>query len=83
MDLSLMREGKQGINPILTMSTFRKHVYSEYFMAYIKRRGKEGWKNIRLGQRIEDNDIRTKIENINRMVKAGQRRFKLHALNDS
>ena len=65
------------------MSTFRKHVYSEYFMGHVKRRGREGWKNIRLGERIEDNDIRTKIDNINRMVRAGERRFKLHSLNDS
>ena len=83
MDLSLMREGKADIHPILTMSTFRKHVYSEYFLAHIRRRGREGWKHVRLGERIEDNDIRTKIENVNRMMKAGERRFKLHSLNDS
>lgn len=83
MDLSLMREGGAGIHPILTLGAFRRHIYSEYFLAHVKRRGREGWKHVRLGERIEDNDIRTKIDNINRMVRAGERRFKLHALNDS
>lgn len=83
MDLNLVREGSATIYPILAVSTFRKRVYSEYFMAHVKRRGKEGFKSIRIGERIEDNDIRTKIDNIQRLVRNGERRFRLTALNDS
>lgn len=52
-------------------------------MGHIKRRGKEGFKSIRIGEKIEDNDIRTKIDNIHRMMRNGERRFRLTALNDS
>lgn len=83
MDLCLIRSATEQRSPILSVSWVCKHVYSQYYHAHIKRKGKNEFKAIRLSDRISEHDIQFKYQNLKRMHEAGERKFRLEATNDS
>jgi hypothetical protein len=47
--------------PVLSVSPLRRHIYTEYYLRHICKKGNQGQKGVRLGEKIEANDIRTKV----------------------
>ena len=60
-----------------------KAIYSEYYQTHLKKRGKGAHKTIRFTERINENDMLTKYNNVERLRGEGERRFRLEATTDT